>query len=592
MIRVSHLSKSYGKQELFIDVNLRIGEKEKIGLIGRNGSGKSTFLKMIQDRDDGIEMPQTLVVSALEQHLDFEHGTLLGQVCSALPASLQDQDWKAKTILTGLGFTEADFDKSPKDFSSGFQIRIRLAEALVAEPHLLLLDEPTNYLDILTLRWLSRFLRDWKGAFILVTHDRQFMENVVTHVIAVHRGKMRKMVGGPQKVMDQIHMDEEIYEKTRQNQEKKNKKTEEFIRNFRAGARSAGLVQSRIKSLEKQDLGDKLEKIPEIAFHFHCKVFSGNVLLKAHNLQFGYEPGKLLIEDFSLSINQGDRIGVIGRNGKGKSTLLRLLSGRLEAKNGKLKQYPELRVGYFGAESKEELNESNTILEELRRLPGVKEQELRNLCGSLLFTGDAAKKEISKLSGGEKSRVCLGKVILFSSHVIFLDEPTNHLDMESCQALIKALQEYKGAVVFVSHDEDMISRLANRLVVFDEGKVTVREETYTDFLVSGGWSEEEDEGVFQFARKDSDNKEQYLKRKEDQKRLRKIQSRQKQIEKELSQFETKRHTNAKELQKACEEKNYERIKILGSRDKEIQDETDQLYREFEELMNEETEMVG
>ena len=590
MITINGLNKSFGSQILFRNVNLKIDEHEKIGLIGRNGSGKSTFLQLLLDRlddqDGAIKIPETLVISALEQHLDFEEKSLLDQVCRALPAEEFGQDWKAKSILMGLGFSELDFSKAPKDFSSGFQIRIRLAEALVAEPHLLLLDEPTNYLDLLSLRWLERFLKKWRGAFIVVTHDRRFMEEVVTHTIGIHRGRMRKMQGGPQKLMDQVHADEDIYEKTRVNQEKKRKKTEQFISSFRAGARSAGLVQSRIKALEKQDITEKLSKLPDIQFRFHAKPFKGDMLLRATNLTFQYEEDKPLIESFSLLANPGDRIAVIGRNGKGKSTLLSLLSGRLKPQSGKLKTYTDIMQGYFGAESKEELHPRHTILEELRTMPGVKEQELRNLSGSLLFSGDAAKKQISKLSGGEKSRVCLGKVILKDTHLLFLDEPSNHLDMESCQALIKSLQNYSGTVIFVSHDEDMISQLANRLVLFDRGKISVLDKTYEDFLASEGWSEEENEGVFKKAKGASDNKKQYLKRKEDKKRLRALQKRQKELEQLIETLEQQKKDISGPMQKAAEEKNYDQMKLLGQKVKVIDDQTLISLEEMERVMDE------
>jgi len=590
MINITELNKSYGSQVLFQDVSLRIGDHERIGLIGRNGSGKSTFLNMLLDRADdqngALQIPETLRISSLEQHLDFDHDTLLGQVCSALPEEYLHDDWRAKSLLMGLGFVEGDFQKAPSSFSSGFQIRIRLAEALIAEPHLLLLDEPTNYLDILSLRWLSRFLKNWKGSFILVTHDRHFMDEVVTHTVGIHREKMRKMKGGPQKLIDQIHLEEDVYERTRIGQEKKQKKTEEFIRSFRAGARSAGLVQSRIKSLEKQQVHQKLSQIQEIKFHFHSEPFQGDTLLKTHNLNFGYGE-ELLIKNFSLLANPGDRIAVIGRNGKGKSTLLKLLSGRLKARSGKLKTHPNLQQGYYGSESKDELIPSRSILEELRTLPRVKEQELRNLCGSLLFSGDAAKKQISKLSGGEKCRVCLGKVILFDSHLLFLDEPTNHLDMESCEAFMKALNEFTGTVIFVSHDEDMLSLIANRLVVFDRGEITIREQTYQEFLASGGWSEEEDEGVFKFAKRESDNKKQYLQRKADQKRLRTLQKRQEELEKQLEKLDQQKADYSEQLQLACEKKDYEQMKTLGMKVKDISEQIEGSLEELEAVMDEE-----
>ncbi len=589
MIRISGLKKNFGQQTIFTDVNLTIGDNEKIGLIGRNGSGKSTFIKMLTEPADSmdgtIELSRGMRIKALEQDLNFSENTILKQVCTSLPQGAFGDEWKAKSILMGLGFTADDFERPADEFSSGFQIRIRLAEALVSESDLLLLDEPTNYLDILSLRWLSRFLKSWKSAFILITHDRHFMAEVVTHTIGIHRNKMRKMSGGPQKLLDQIKMEEEVYEKTRQNQVKKQAKTNEFIRTFRAGARSAGLVQSRIKSLEKQKIGEKLARIPEIKFHFHSEPFRGAVLLETKDVDFRYEKETPLIQSFSLVVHPGDRIAVIGKNGKGKSTLLRLLNKTIHPNEGRVAKPKAVKIGYFGADTKGDLSENVSILEEMVSVPGISEQEVRNLCGSLLFTGEAVKKKISTISGGERSRVCLGKVILSNSHLLMLDEPTNHLDMESCQALTKSLKEYKGAVIFVTHDEDMISGLANRLVIFDQGIVTIKDKTYDEFLATEGWAEEET--TFKFAKKHSSNKQEYLDKKAQKQRLRAVRKEQDNLEKSLGKLDRQKEKNAEELATACTEKNHDQIRDLGIKAKELTDSIDQSYRDLEKLMEEE-----
>lgn len=589
MLRIKNLNKSYGTRTLFRDVSFSIEPNEKIGLMGRNGSGKSTFLRMLLDRNqyEEIDCAKTLLISSLEQNLNFTEDSLLAQVCRQLSRENKHEDWKAKSILMGLGFTEEDFKKAPKEFSSGFQVRIRLAEALVKDCHLLLLDEPTNYLDIPSLRWLKRFLKSWNNAFILVTHDRNFMEDVVTHTLAIHRSRMRKMKGGPQKIIDHIAMDEEVYERTRVKQEKKQKKTEEFISKFRAGARSAGLVQSRIKSLEKQKPVVKLKKIPEISFAFTYEDFFGNNLIKTERLVFGYDPAEPLINKLSLRINPGDKVAVIGKNGKGKSTLLKLLNHQLTPQSGQVKHHVNAQVASFGSDSKDALLPSRTIMEELRTISNTKEQQLRNLCGSLLFSGDDAKKHISKLSGGEKSRLCLGKTMLFPSQLLILDEPTNHLDMESCDALTKSLQEYKGAVVFVTHDENMISKLANRLVVFDNNTISIKEKNYQEFLKEDGWSNEEEEQTEE--KKSSSNKEEYLQRKQLQKELTSLQNHQKKWIKKIDKLQTSFDSYTDHLTLAYEEKDAERIKDLGKEVKRLSDEIAKAYEEMEKLIDEESE---
>jgi ATP-binding cassette, subfamily F, member 3 len=593
MIRVTNLSKHFGGHDLFDGVSLTIGSKERIGLIGRNGSGKSTFLKILLGKetyDEGqIDIPSHIKIQSLEQHLDFTQPHILSQVCLSLPPDAHGQSWKAESILMGLGFTKDDFTRAPEEFSSGMQVRLRLAQALVSEADLLLLDEPTNYLDILSLRWLERFLSGWKGTFILVTHDQTFMEKVVNQVVGIHRGKMRKMQGGAVKLMEQIKREEGVHEKTRLNQEKKDAKTKEFISKFRAGARSAGLVQSRIKSLDKQKSHKKLDKLPEIRFDFKSSVFNGSRLLQATNIDFAYEEDQPIIEKFSLGIRPKERIGIIGPNGKGKSTLLRLLIGDLPVQSGNIKSHDNLRIGYFGPSQIAGLNPRNTILEELIGLPGAKEQQVRSVCGALLFTGDSVKKHISKLSGGEKSRVGLAKLMLEQHNFLVLDEPTNHLDMESCQVLTQSLKDFDGTVVFVSHDEKMISELATRLVIFDGGRIQVMERTYQHFLESGGWAEEENEGK-NLWKPTSSNKQDYLARKARDKKLRMLKSAQQRLEKKLAKMEAEQEEIGVLLGQAYAEKNQQNMLDYGAKAKELMNAINDGYKELEKMMEEEEAM--
>ena len=591
MIQVKNLSKFYGEHELFDEVNLTIAPREKIGLIGRNGTGKSTFIRILNGSevpDDGeVEIPKSLRVQSLEQHLDFTEPSILQQASLALPPEESDQTWQAESVLMGLGFTKEDFSRAPEEFSSGMQVRLRLAQALVSKADLLLLDEPTNYLDILSLRWLERFLKTWKGTFVLVTHDQTFMEKVVSHVVAIHRGKMRKMPGTPQKLMSQIQKEEEIHERTRVKQEKKDAKTKEFIRNFRAGARSAGLVQSRIKSLAKQKVHKKLDKLPQIRFDFRSQPFTGGELIKATNLSFTFEENTPLINKFSIAVRPGERIAIIGPNGKGKSTLLRLLTEELAAKSGKLKHHENLRLGYFGPSQIKALSPQNTILAELMSLPKSKEQKVRSICGALLFTGNSVKKQIGNLSGGEKSRVGLAKLMLSEHNLLILDEPTNHLDMESCRALTTALQDFKGTVIFVSHDERMIRQLATRLVIFDGGEIQVLERTYDRFLELGGWQNEQEHWAKPKLSRPSQSKEDYLKRKETQKELRQAQKEQKKLEKKIEELELQQELNTKELSKAYEQKHMQNMLDYGAAAKRLLEEIDAAYKSLEELMGKE-----
>jgi len=590
MIRFTDISKSFGERVLFSDVDLTVGTGEKVGLIGRNGTGKSTFLKMIMGQESAqggcIEYPKHTKIRALEQKLNFSETTVLEQVASALPNNSHSEDWKAKAILMGLGFSEEDFDRPPSEFSSGYQVRIRLAEALVSESDCLLLDEPTNYLDIVSLRWLSRFLKKWKNSFILVTHDQHFMEEVVEYTIAIHRTKMRKMRGGPKKLLDHIKKDEEIYEKTRKNQLKKKQHNEEFIRTFRAGARSAGLVQSRIKSLAKQKVGEKLDHLPDIKFNFKYEEFKADSMIRTDEICFGYDDENELIKNFSLSINNGDKIAIIGKNGKGKSTLLNLLADKLTIKSGKLNRHSNLKIGYFGTESIQELKPEFSILEQLIKIPHVTEQQIRNTCGSLLFTGNDVKKKISTISGGEKSRVCIASVLLFTNHLLALDEPTNHLDMESCEALGDSLKAFPGTVLLVTHNEDILSKVANKLIVFDGGTVRIINKTYTKFLASYGWMDEESIS-FNPKKGSSEGKQSYLDKKDLKKQLRMIKNQIKKTEESIEKLDKEKVAIANDFNQVCLDKDHNKIKELGMKMKKIDDEINNHYEKLEELMDKE-----
>jgi ATP-binding cassette subfamily F protein 3 len=362
----------------------------------------------------------------------------------------------------------------------------------LAEYDMLLLDEPNNYLDITSIRWLGRFLRSWPGEFMLITHDRSFMDSVVTHVLGIHRRKVRKIKGDTGKYYDQIAQDEETYEKTRLNDERKRKEIELFISQFRAKGRLVGLVQSRIKTLAKMGKREKLEKLATLDFSFAHKPFEGKYALDVRDLSFSYDPAKPLIRDLSVSIGAKDRVCVVGKNGQGKTTLVKLMSGLLEPQGGGMSRPLNVAVGYFEQSYIAGLDESNTVLEEIGRAePDSDTRRARAICGAMMFTQDEALKKISVLSGGEKSRVVLGKLIASPLNLLLLDEPSNHLDMESNDALLAALDNFEGAVVMVTHNEMFLNALAERLIVFQGSRVFVYEGDYQRFLEKVGWQDED-----------------------------------------------------------------------------------------------------
>ncbi len=404
MIKIVNLNKTFGKQVLFDELNLSVNKGEHVGLVGRNGHGKSTLFQMILgnvDIDSGnIVIPKNYKIGHLEQHLHFTKPTVLEECMLGLPEDEEYETWKVEKVLFGLGFTEEDMNRAPSEFSGGYQIRMNLAKLLVSTPDMLMLDEPTNYLDIVAIRWLEEFLKSWEGEFILVTHDRSFMDSVVTHVAAIHRTKAKKVEGDTDKLYNQINQEEEIYEKTRLNEAKKRKQEEIFIAKFKAKASFASRTQSRVKKLEKQGEMKALENIEDLELFFNSAHFGSNQMASVEEISFSYN-GKepYIIDNFSLAIGKRDRICIIGKNGKGKSTLLKLLAGELKPLSGRVYKHPTLQEGYFGQTNKLDLNDNNTVAEEIKSADKLcTDNKARTIAGGLMFSGDNALKKIKVLS--------------------------------------------------------------------------------------------------------------------------------------------------------------------------------------------------
>lgn len=500
MLRISSVSKSYGAQTLLDNVSVIISPGERVGLVGRNGHGKSTLFRLIlgeEEIDTGtIVVPKDYTIGHLSQHLHFTEPTVLDEAVLSLP--LLEGGWKetyrAEETLLGLGFSLEDFTRVPSSLSGGFQIRLNLAKVLLADPNLLLLDEPTNYLDIVSVRWLTRFLKSWEKELIIITHDREFMNSVTTHTMAIHRQDIRKVEGPTEKLYGQLILEEEIYEQTRQNEEKKRKEVERFVNRFRAQATKARSVQSRVKALAKMEVKEKLSEIDTLDFSFRAAPFPGKWIVETTDVGFQYAPdAPKLIEGLTVAVGKSDRIAVIGKNGKGKTTLLNLFGREREPTEGKISIHSNASTAYFGQTNINRLNLNNTVEQEIMQVhPDHNRGVARKICGIMMFEGDTALKKISVLSGGERSRVLLGKLLVTPANLLLLDEPTNHLDMESIDSLLDAIDEFPGAVIIVTHSEMIIRSVATRLIVFDNEEVSLFEGTYDDFLERVGWSGEDD----------------------------------------------------------------------------------------------------
>jgi ATP-binding cassette, subfamily F, member 3 len=500
MFEFQDVDKTFQEEPLFSKATFGIGTGERCAIVGRNGTGKTTLFKLItkEEKPDAgtITIPKGYTFGYLKQHMGFTKETVIEEAQLGLRPEESDALYKVEKILFGLGFKEEDLNKPLSAFSGGFHLRINLAKVLVAEPDCLLLDEPTNFLDILAIRFLTKFLQNWDKECLIISHDRDFLDNTCTHTLGVHRQKIYKVEGGTQKLFSLILEEEERYEKTRQNLEKKRAHAEKFVERFGAKASKATQAESRKKMIAKMPVLEKLAHLYHLNFSFNFKTFPGQKMLQADHLGFSYE-SKPLIHDVSLEIEREERIAFIGKNGEGKSTLLRLLVGELKPISGHIKRSDNTVIGYFGQSNIERLDPKMTIEEEISEAnPALNRTQVRAICGQMCFPGDAALKKISQLSGGERSRVLLGKILSKPCNLILLDEPTNHLDIESVEALLEALEDFPGSVVMITHSELILTRIAfKKLIVCRPGRQELFLGSYEDFLEKDGWAEEEKKEV-------------------------------------------------------------------------------------------------
>lgn len=599
MISVENLTKSYGKQILFEGLTFKINSRERVGVVGRNGHGKTTLFRLVagdEHPDAGtIAIPKQYRIGYVRQEIDFIEDTVLKEGLRGLAEEQRHEHWKVEKILAGLGFSPADMRRHPLEFSGGFQVRLNLAKVLVAEPDLLLLDEPTNFLDITSIRWTERFLIAWPRELMLITHDRSFMDKIVTHTMGIHRQRMRKIAGNTEKYYAQIAQDEEVYEKTRSNDERRRKEIEQFITRFRAKARLASLVQSRVKLLSKMEPQEKLSTIKTLDFSFQSKPFEARHILQVREVSFGYEPAVPLIKKLNMTIGRRDRVCVVGKNGKGKTTLLKLLAGLLRPQHGQVTYNPKAVKGLFEQSAISNLDDARTVEEEIFLAhPQVDRQLARDICGAMMFEGDAVLKKIAVISGGEKSRVMLGKLLVTPVNLLLLDEPTNHLDMDSCDALLAALDSFEGALVMVTHNEMFLDALAERLIVFQGDRPYVFEGSYQRFLEQEGWAEEEPPRRLLAEKQPAHEGSKKLNKKELRKRrseiivergkaLNPVEQRIARVEQDIESHEAGLQQCLADMQAASQAREGVRIAALSQTMREHQKAVDQLFAELEEL---------
>lgn len=479
-------SKSFGGQKLFDEASFAVNEGEHVGVIGPNGAGKSTLFKILlneEELDQGqIIRSQNLRLGYLSQHDHWspeETGNSYLEKTCTLPV------WQAKSLGRALQVSEEIFSKPILSLSGGYRMRIKLIGLLGRDPNLMLLDEPTNYLDLETTLLLERFLQDFKGAFLLISHDREVLRRTTDHTLEVESQEIIKYSGNIDDYFEQKELLRTQLEAQAQSQAAKRKAVMEFVTRFGAKASKAKQAQSRMKALEKME-NIELKAVPiKAAIHIPEPPSVGQSILQLSEVDLGYAD-KIVLRNINLEIKRGDHVAVVGLNGAGKSTLLKGVAGTLEPLAGKRVVGYQVQLAIFNQHVVEVLNPEHTVFQSLEEVTNYQttSQEIRNMAGSLLFSSDTIQKKIKVLSGGEKSRVALGRILLQKVPFLLLDEPTNHLDFQTVEALTQALNNYKGTLLVVSHDRGFIRRVGTKILEVSKGEVLLYPGTYDEYVWS------------------------------------------------------------------------------------------------------------
>ncbi len=486
MLTVSRVTKSFGGRVLFEDASLQINTGDRIGLIGPNGAGKTTLFSLLLRTDEPDEGEISLQRGVRCGFLPQETATATEATVIEL-ASGEEPDGRAeasaKRILSGLAFREQDFDRPVREMSGGWIMRAHLARLLVEEPDLLLLDEPTNHLDLETLGWFQNHLLGYPGAILAISHDREFLNTLCKGIVEIRRRKLIRYNGNFDSCLEQKRAREEQHLAAYRNQQKEIEHLEQFISRFRAKASKAAQAQDRIKQLARMERIEAPESDePTVHFKFPQPPRSGQRVMSLEHVRQAYGD-HVVYEDLHLRIERGQRIVLVGPNGAGKSTLLKILSGQLPLEAGEFTPGHNVTTGYFAQHRADSLDLKRTVLEEVQSIARpVPEQAARNVLGAFLFRGDDVFKPVSVLSGGEKSRLALVKLLLDPPNLLLLDEPTTHLDMPSIDALIRALGPYEGTIVFVSHDVHFIRAVATSVIHVQAGHLTPYAGDYAYYL--------------------------------------------------------------------------------------------------------------
>jgi ATPase subunit of ABC transporter with duplicated ATPase domains len=529
VIAFSSVTKQYGGQLLFVDASFQINAGEKVGLVGPNGAGKSTIFRLIvgeESADDGaVEKPRKLTYGYFRQDVGDLHGrSILAETCAGAGevADLADElaaltmkletdptdevvmrfgevqaryqdlggyelEARAQEILHGLGFAQEQMHNDVGTLSGGWKMRVALAQILLAKPELLLLDEPTNYLDLESILWLEGFLRDYQGTVVMTCHDREIMNRVVGKIVEIDGGALRSYTGNYDFYERMREIEAQRREAEYARQQAMLAKESRFIERFKTHVAKAAQVQSRLKKLDKIEKIAEPRRFIERNFEFRSPTRSGDDVVRLEALAKAYGT-RVVHNGLTLTVRRKERWAVMGENGAGKSTLLKMIAGALAPDDGAATIGASVTMGYYAQHVMDQLSGDRTVLEELQEhAPSANQGTLRNLAGAFGFQDDDVFKPVSVLSGGEKARVALAKLLYDAPNLLVLDEPTNHLDIATKRSLVKALREYEGTLIFVSHDRQFLSALATRVIELAPGAPPhIYGGSYDEYVASTG----------------------------------------------------------------------------------------------------------